>query len=114
MEGERLAVSDTANNRVLIWDRTPGARAGCSADHVLGQDHFGANGENRWKAVTHDSLCWPYAICLHRDRLAVADSGNNRVMLRIVPQGRVEPKCASQFQDVLKNSSKSPALEWVK
>ena len=96
MEGERLAVSDTANNRVLIWDHAPGIGAGSSADHVIGQDHFGANGENRWKAVTHDSLCWPYAIWLHRGRLAVADSGNNRVTLWNVPLHQEERECVSQ------------------
>jgi hypothetical protein len=77
--GDRLAVADTANNRVLLWDTVPAD--GRPADHVLAQPTFDANGENRWSAVTHDSLCWPYGICLDGDRLAVADSGNNRIML---------------------------------
>jgi len=50
-------------------------------DHVIGQDSFEGNGENRWKAVTSETLCWPYGICLHDGKLAVADSGNNRVMI---------------------------------
>lgn len=74
-----LAVADTANNRVLIW---AGAPAG-PASAVLGQDDFATSGENRWQAVTDDSLCWPYGLSATRDRertlLAVADSGNNRV-----------------------------------
>ena len=81
LEGPRLAVADTANNRILIWDHAPQSGCGHAADHVLGQDNFDANGENRWKAVTHDSLCWPYAIWMHAGRLAAADSGNNRVTL---------------------------------
>ncbi len=81
LQGKRLAVADTANNRILIWDEAPSSGSGHAADHVLGQDHFNANGENRWKAVTHDSLCWPYGIWMHGNRLAVADSGNNRVTL---------------------------------
>jgi hypothetical protein len=79
MEGDRLAVADTANNRVLLWNGVPSDAQ--PADHVLAQSSFEANGENRWSAVTHDSLCWPYGLWLHADRLAVADSGNNRVMI---------------------------------
>ncbi len=76
---DRLAVADTANNRVLLWDGVPDDGRG--ADHVLAQPTFEANGENRWSAVTHDSLCWPYGIWLRGNRLAVADSGNNRIIL---------------------------------
>lgn len=79
LDAGRLAVADTANNRVLLWDSAP--LGGQPADHVLAQPTFGANGENRWTAVTHDSLCWPYGLWLHGDLLAVADSGNNRVMM---------------------------------
>ncbi|MBO0838482.1 MAG: NHL repeat-containing protein [Actinobacteria bacterium] len=74
-----LAVADTANNRILLWDGVPAD--GGPADAVLGQPGFGPNGENRWSGVTRDSLCWPYGLSLHRDRLAVADSGNNRVVI---------------------------------
>jgi hypothetical protein len=77
--GERLAVADTANNRILLWDGVPAD--GRPADHVLAQPGFGANGENRWTSVQHDTLCWPYGLSLHGDRLAVADSGNNRVVI---------------------------------
>jgi len=82
VDAGRLAVADTANNRVLLWDRVPepGAASG-GADAVLGQPDFAAGGENRWTSVAHDTLCWPYGLSLRGDRLAVADSGNNRVML---------------------------------
>lgn len=78
---DTLAVADTANNRLLFWE-LPLTTAAAT---VLGQDDFDTSGENRWRAVTPDSLCWPYGIHLHAapDRLllAAADSGNNRVML---------------------------------
>lgn len=76
-----LTVADTSNNRILIWDRLPRSGAAVPADQVLAQPDFDANGENRWDAVADDSLCWPYGICLAGNLLAIADSGNNRVML---------------------------------
>jgi len=48
---------------------------------VIGQSDFDAAGENRWRAVTRETFCWPYGPHLHRGRLAVADSSNNRVMI---------------------------------
>lgn len=76
-----LAVADTANNRVLVWPLPIGQAVFAAAAVVVGQPDFAANGENHWKAVTADSLCWPYGVCLHRGRLAIADSGNNRIMI---------------------------------
>ncbi|WP_237573426.1 NHL repeat-containing protein [Mycolicibacterium lacusdiani] len=76
---ERLAIADTANNRILLWNGVP--LDGRAADHVLAQPDFGSNGENRWTSVQRDTLCWPYGISLAGDRLAVSDSGNNRVVI---------------------------------
>lgn len=99
---DTLAVADTANNRVLFWPLSGGMLCGPAAAEVIGQENFDASGENRWQAVTADTLCWPYGICLHEGSLhqgsvqngsreppeavarlwlAGADSGNNRVML---------------------------------
>ncbi len=80
VDGGRLAVADTANNRILLWDSLPGPE-GRPADHVLAQPDFAVNGENRWALVGRDTLCWPYGLHLRGDLLAVADSGNNRVVL---------------------------------
>ncbi len=76
-----LAVADTANNRVLVWHQLPRVGAAIAADTVIGQPNMGANGENQWKAVEHHTLCWPYGIHLFQGYLAIADSGNNRVMI---------------------------------
>lgn len=80
-DGSTLAVADTANNRIVLWDRLGERPLGPAATAVLGQPGFGPNGENRWTGVTRDSLCWPYGLSLAGDRLAVADSGNNRVVI---------------------------------
>ena len=81
LDDGRLAMADTANNRVLLWDDVPDGPICRGADHVLAQPDFSSNGENRWTSVQHDTLCWPYGLSLRGDTLAVADSGNNRVML---------------------------------
>ncbi len=81
LQGETLAVADTANNRILFWHSLPRHGAGIPADEVIGQVDFQGNGENRWKAVLPDTLCWPYGLALFQQTLVVADSGNNRVTL---------------------------------
>ena len=75
-----LVVADTANNRVLIWDSLPDG-VYQPADFVLGQENFEENGENRWKSVQLDTLCWPYGVYMYKDKIAIADSGNNRVVI---------------------------------
>jgi hypothetical protein len=80
-DDERVIVSDTANNRVLLWRDVPSDGAGQPAVAVLGQDNFDSAGENRWLSITNDSLCWPYGLMLDGNTLAIADSGNNRVLL---------------------------------
>lgn len=76
-----IAVADTANNRVLFWNELPKNGFYQAADSVIGQPSFDENGENRWKMVDRDTLCWVYGIHLHNNNLAIADSGNNRVMI---------------------------------
>ena len=80
-----LAVADTANNRVLLYGSTD-VTHDQRPDVVLGQPTDAANGENRWDAVGPDTLCWPYGLHWHRDStggdlIAIADSGNNRIVL---------------------------------
>ncbi len=76
-----LAVADTANNRVLFWKIPFSETCYSAAFDVIGQVDFSGNGENHWQAVNRNTLCWPYGICFHNGTLAIADSGNNRVML---------------------------------
>lgn len=81
----RLAVADTANNRVLIYADT-GASGLDLPEAILAQPTYGANGENRWDRVAADTLCWPYGLHWHQadagpELVAIADSGNNRIVL---------------------------------
>ncbi len=79
--GRVLAVADTANNRILFWRMPVEQMCSAPAMNVIGQTDFSGNGENRWDAVDSTTLCWPYGIRFHQGILAVADSGNNRVVL---------------------------------
>lgn len=76
--GDRLLVADTANSRLLGWPE-PGRDA--RADRLTGQVDFASKGDNRWGLVERDSLCWPYGLSALGRTVAVADSGNNRVLL---------------------------------
>lgn len=75
-----LVTADTANSR-LVAHRAEDLRPDAPATGLAGQPDFGAKGDNRWKAVARDSLCWPYGVSVAGDRLVVADSGNNRVLV---------------------------------
>jgi beta-xylosidase len=77
-----------ANNRILFWEDMPGKEAR-TPDAVLAQPAFTANGENRWAGVTRDTLCWPYGLSLHGDRLAVADSVLSKHLSRLESTGLV-------------------------
>ncbi|MDE2017545.1 MAG: NHL repeat-containing protein [Hyphomicrobiales bacterium] len=82
--GARLLVADTANSRLLAFD---GAATGAPAAALAGQPHFSAKGDNGWGEASRASLCWPYGLSRLGSRLAVADSGNNRVLLFTLAEG---------------------------
>ena len=52
-----------------------------AAFSLTGQRSFGDKGDNRWGSATRDSLCWPYSVAIAGRTAAIADSGNNRVLL---------------------------------
>jgi uncharacterized protein (TIGR03437 family) len=81
-DGNIVAVSDTDNNRILIWLAYP-SRSGQPADVVIGQPNFTSNGT----AVppTAKSLRGPEGIWIDGNglnaHLYVADTGDNRVLI---------------------------------
>ncbi len=94
VSNDLLLVADTANSRLLAFD-DPADRSGtgsgtksgtdsatdCAASHLGAQVDFSAKGDNRWGMPVRDSLCWPYGLSVRGQTVAIADSGNNRVML---------------------------------
>ncbi|MDJ0686730.1 MAG: hypothetical protein QNJ84_18760 [Alphaproteobacteria bacterium] len=73
-----LVTADTANSRLIGWTEQD---TGAPASRLTGQPDFASKGDNRWGMPVRDSLCWPYGLSLRDRTVAVADSGNNRVML---------------------------------
>ncbi len=75
-EGRRLIVSDTWNNRVLVWNEIP-TKSNQLPDLVLGQNDFYSNtpglGANR--------MNWPMGVATDGTRLLVGDGFNDRVLI---------------------------------
>ncbi len=76
-DGRIVAVADTANNRVLIWNSIP-SQNGQSADIVLGQPDFKTLSP---VVVTASSMRAPQGVWIQNGKLFVADTQNNRVLI---------------------------------
>lgn len=76
--GSRLIVADTANSRILGFDDLSMA---AHADRLTAQPDFAAKGDNKWGIAERDTICWPYGMSSLGNTVAIADSGNNRVLI---------------------------------
>jgi len=74
-DGTRLLLPDRNNNRVLVWNSPPAANE--PPDLVLGQPDFNANDSG----TTMDRLNWPISAATDGERVVVADTNNNRVLV---------------------------------
>jgi hypothetical protein len=54
---------------------------GTRASRLAGQPDFTRRVDNRPAPTASDSLCWPFDVAACGSPLAIADSGNNRVVL---------------------------------
>lgn len=86
-DGTKLYVSDTTNNRVLIWNTIPTTNF-TAADIVLGQPSFSGGAANAntgscnaGAASYGKTMSGPNGIAVVNGKLIVADNGNNRVMI---------------------------------
>ena len=71
-DGQRLAVADAWNHRILIWNTWP-ERANQPADVVLGQADFSSSNANRGGEPGATTLNWCYGVSCLRGRFAVAE-----------------------------------------
>ncbi|PNG27786.1 NHL repeat-containing protein [Methylocella silvestris] len=75
-----LYCADTANSRLLAYP-LGALKMDAAAAGLAGQPGFSDEGDNRWRFAARDSICWPFALAARGGTLAVADTGNNRVLL---------------------------------
>jgi sugar lactone lactonase YvrE len=75
-----LICADTANSR-LVGYPLDALEMGAPASMLTGQAGFSDKGDNRWRVAARDSVCWPFAVASCAGLIAVADTGNNRVLL---------------------------------
>lgn len=83
-DGNRVVVADTGNNRVLIWNSFPSANMDGGfvfADQVLGQANFSSVLPNRGATPGDATLSGPTHVASDGTRLAVADTGNHRILI---------------------------------
>lgn len=83
-DGVRLAIADTDNNRVLLWNHLPTSN-GQAADVVLGQQDFNTVTPNTGTAnvliPAANTLRGPEGVWIQGNQLFVADTMNNRVLI---------------------------------
>jgi uncharacterized protein (TIGR03437 family) len=77
-DGTVLVVSDTDNNRVLIWRTLPQFN-GQPADVVIGQADFTHNGTS--VPPTQTSLRGPEGVWISNGKLFIADTQDNRILI---------------------------------
>lgn len=89
----RLFVADAGNRRVVVFDTIPD-QSGAPADRVLGQATLDERSDNGGGPADARSLRWPHALAIVGGDLAVADAGNNRVLVwRGIPEQPNAPAC---------------------
>jgi len=77
-----LAVADTGNSRVLLFDNIPETN-NAAADTLVGQTNFETNGESSLSLTSKvpNQMYWPFAVNTCNEKLVIADTGNHRVLV---------------------------------
>ncbi len=78
---EGIIVADTGNSRLLFFENIP-SDSNQPAKQVWGKPNFVTSSENKNTQIgTENSLYWSFAIAVEDNLLAIADTGNHRVLL---------------------------------
>lgn len=80
VSSNKLFVSDTAQNRVFIWNSIPNTKY-AEPDIILGQTTAESSQRNSGGLVSNSSLLYPSGIWSDGKKLVVADSWNHRVLI---------------------------------
>lgn len=79
-DGSRLFITDSENNRVLIFNSIPEAN-NASADIVIGQPDMTSNAEDQSGAAAANTLDSPSGFYFTGKQIIVSDWDNNRVLI---------------------------------
>jgi len=80
-----MAVADTQFFRVLYWHQWQKA-VQQKADIIFGQNDFSANGQNQYRLKPNaNTLNWVYDCCFTDEGIAIADTGNSRIVFHDKP-----------------------------
>jgi hypothetical protein len=81
-ETGRLLIADTQYYRALLWNHHKDALKGKPADTLIGQPTFDSNGLNQYGLKpAANTLNWTYDACFIDKGMAVADTGNSRILI---------------------------------
>ncbi|MEQ8712745.1 MAG: hypothetical protein RIC80_06995 [Cyclobacteriaceae bacterium] len=79
---QNLFVADTGNSRILQFSPIP-KKNNPAAHSLIGHNDFGTGSENKKTMMgTSNALYWPFSICIDQNILAIADTGNHRLVLK--------------------------------
>lgn len=78
--GGQMAIADSDNHRVLLWDTVPQANAQ-PADKVIGQADFSGGAPNRGGDPSARTLRKPAGVRFDQSNLIVVDRDNHRVLV---------------------------------
>lgn len=79
-DGTKLVVAEEGNNRVLIFNHIPES-TDAAADVVIGQADMTSNSANQGGSAAANTLQYPYSVYSDGEKLFIADTGNNRVLI---------------------------------
>ncbi len=106
-DGTTLAIADTNNNRVLLYNSVP-AGPGAPASIVLGQPDFTTI---QPAGVSATSLRGPQGVWINGGKLFVADTQNNRVLIwNRIPTVNNQPADLVLGQPNLNSANQPPAF----
>ena len=108
----RLFVADAGNRRILVWRSLP-TETSQPADYALGQVDLHSRSDNAGGPADARTLRWPHDLAIVDGRLAVADAGNNRVLLwDSVPDDRYVPASTVIGQGDFRSTDHNRATYW--
>ena len=79
-DGNGIYISDTGNNRVLVFEKIP-TMNGWHADQVVGQDKFKKRAPNMGGKTSGQSMNLPKGVFINNGLMFVSDAANNRILI---------------------------------